>query len=490
MPDSNNYRKNKAAARRIEAVLNLKPPTPKPDTDRIGTSDKTATLQRKANRKGTEMINTKQLVKLVRDAENAAKTPKHMQELLLASGVLVDYRWHVRDNLVIGWKLRADDSPETDWLKGSEITSDRHFTWSKVARRKGWPLPNDRAAGGLLAQVEQDDEQPIAPLNALDFLQAPEVTKPKSVRECDQEMAAVLEELTLLVARLAHFIQQLVVRLVNSLLRAAGVDYQLQVRPGSMPGRLGSGQAQDAKREASLHSVRALVSALKNQDPDQLPAAPAGDADASEARAALASELKWQRWLATSQPSELERAALGLEAQRSASLLSPIDRVQHSTSKTDVWFDGLAVKRQKALTFETDLLKEIVAHTERARTTPAWNLMAQAANRKKIAELKVKAEAARVARVKADREFDSASRTDEVQNSAARRRDFARHLADQKRLNDARLEQVRARLAQLKVDAKALQLRQRIQPLDELAIRQTESEFPSVERAEIERPRK
>ena len=107
------------------------------------------------------MINTKQLVELVRNAEKTATSLEHFQELLRAAGVLVGFR---RDGAgkVNGWKLRPADSTETDWVKGSEITSDRSFAWAKLAARRGWlievPTPRSLKSEAILADEEAEEE--------------------------------------------------------------------------------------------------------------------------------------------------------------------------------------------------------------------------------------------------------------------------------------------------------------------------------------------
>lgn len=445
------------------------------------------------------MIDAKQLATQVRQAERVATSPERLQELLHAYGVQVAYSRRGKENLVDGWKLRPANGNEEDWLKGSDITSDRHFSWPKLARRKGWPLPQGRRAGGSLTQIEQDSEPPIAPAKTLEFLLPPEVTKPKPFRDRDQEMVEALEELALLVARLAHAVQQAVVRLVNALLRAVGVDYQLQVRQGMLPGRAGTGQAKNEQRDTALQSVRAMIDALKTRDCNQLPAAPSGDADAVAARSELASELAWRHWLDTSQPAELERKARDFAGLRPQDMTDPWEFLMDDGAEVTAWFEGLEVARNRARARLAGLIEQLAGHSKSTAETPGWNLLAKVADRKTAAELAAKIEAARVARAKAERAFEAASKSERMQRIAEKKRALAQRFTELKRVNDARLEQIRERLEQLKADAKSLKLRPQPQPqpkpLDELVERQAESvesadsESDAAEGEEIQRHR-
>lgn len=190
------------------------------------------------------MIDTKQLVQLVRDAEENATSPEDFRALLLVSGVLVEYR---RDGVgqVNGWKLRpAADSSETDWLKGSELTADRSFSWSKLAARKGWlidvsPSKTPEPAEILAEKETEENSLPVKPDALAELLLLPPEPKPEPelVAKDDQEQQLVssLEMLVQVLASMIHRIQALIARLVNSLLERLGIGHRIQVWEGVAP---------------------------------------------------------------------------------------------------------------------------------------------------------------------------------------------------------------------------------------------------------------
>ena len=142
--DSHDYVKNMAAARRIEAALHLKSPTPKLASDRARSFDKTLILESRANRLGIELTDVQRLAGQINDAQIVAQSPEHLQQLLHSVGVQVEYTRHIRSNLITGWKVRLE-SQGSEWIKGAEIAADRSLTWPALARKKGWSLPANRA---------------------------------------------------------------------------------------------------------------------------------------------------------------------------------------------------------------------------------------------------------------------------------------------------------------------------------------------------------
>jgi hypothetical protein len=158
------------------------------------------------------MIDTKQLVQLVRDAEKTANSPEHLRELLHASGVLVEFR-RDGDGKVNGWTLRPADSGETDWLKGSELTADRSFSWSKLAARRGWladaPTPKAPLPTDILAVEEAEEE----------------VEETREERQVKNALAMLIDVCSEMSIRLF----EVLLKFINKLMAALGLRMRLEL---------------------------------------------------------------------------------------------------------------------------------------------------------------------------------------------------------------------------------------------------------------------
>lgn len=428
------------------------------------------------------MTSTKKLADRIREAEKVADSPEHLEQLLHADGVQVEYSRKGGDNLVSGWKVRLDN-PQAEWIKGSEITADRAFTWPNVAKRKGWPLPSGRAASGnTLEQFEPEAVQKNDTSDALEFLSQQVVVKPKTQRSNDQEMAQALDELAALIATLAQAVRAAVVRLVNALLRVAGVDYQLELKDSPVAARAGSGQSkEDERREAALSAVRALVGALKSNDPAQLPPAPGGDAGAAYARARLADELGWKRWLASATADQLQRKEVELGQLRLQDLQSPSDLIfGGEVAEIEREMLDLLRARDQARLAEDGALSEFEAQEKTVAAVPVWNLFARSQAERKIVELAEKVKAARSKRLRAEESFRTAEARPDVREAGQKRRELLERYEAQKRANALRIQQIQHRIAVLKQAEKSR---------FSVPAQRQEDKFPQVQKPVRERVR-
>lgn len=128
--DSHNFRKNETAARRIENLMNLQPPTPLPADEQIGDRQAVTNARRRAERNGT-LDPSKIDVKAVRAALAEARDHAHFLQLLAEANIETGIDRRGVGRQIFGWRLRRIGAQE--WIKASTLAKD--LSWPKIAHR-------------------------------------------------------------------------------------------------------------------------------------------------------------------------------------------------------------------------------------------------------------------------------------------------------------------------------------------------------------------
>ena len=128
--DSHNFRKNETAARRIENLMNLQPPTPLPADEQIDDRQAVTNARRRAERNGT-LDPAKIDVKAVRAALAEARDHAHFLQLLAEANIETGIDRRGVGRQIFGWRLRRIGAQE--WIKASTLAKD--LSWPKIAHR-------------------------------------------------------------------------------------------------------------------------------------------------------------------------------------------------------------------------------------------------------------------------------------------------------------------------------------------------------------------
>ena len=125
--DSQNYQKNRAAARQIEKELNMETINSNPKPNAPGDRQAAENAKRRNERLGSADIEPAK----VRAALADAKDLDDLERRLKNEGIEVEFSRRGADQEVFGWKLRRRG--EDQWQKASTLAKD--LSWPKIAHR-------------------------------------------------------------------------------------------------------------------------------------------------------------------------------------------------------------------------------------------------------------------------------------------------------------------------------------------------------------------